>query len=55
MVQIQLPVPGAVAPSQVEALLVELDDEQLGTVTGGAIPVGGWASANVSAIPVGGW
>lgn len=54
MFQIQSPVQGAVTPSQVEAL-VELDDEQLGTVTGGALPVGGWGSANASALPVGGW
>ena len=54
MFQIQSPVQGAVTPSQVEALLVELDDEQLGTVTGGT-PTGGWGSANASALPVGGW
>jgi hypothetical protein len=55
MFQIQFPVPGPVAPSQVEGLFVELNDEQLGTVTGGVSPVGGWGSANSSMIPVGGW
>ena len=45
-----------VIPSQAEALFVELDDEQLATVSGGLlIPVGGWGPADSFAIPVGGW
>jgi len=45
-----------ITPSHAEALLVELDDEQLAAVGGGSlIPVGGWAPPDASAIPVGGW
>ncbi len=55
MFQVQSSLQPAVPSSQVEAL-VELDDEQLGVVCGGAfIPVGGWGSAEVSCSPVGGW
>jgi hypothetical protein len=55
MFQVQSPAHEAIASSQSEALLVELDDEQLAAVGGGLIPVGGWAPPDVCAIPVGGW
>ena len=55
MFQFQSSSQGGATPSPVEVQLVELDDEQLVIVTGGIIPVGGWASANMLAIPVGGW
>jgi hypothetical protein len=55
MIQVQCPAQGSVNPSQVEALFVELDDEQLGLVAGGSIlPTGGWAPAE-SWLPTGGW
>ncbi len=55
MFQVQSPAQPVATPSQAEALIVELDDEQLSIVSGGLIPVGGWRSADVTAIPVGGW
>jgi hypothetical protein len=55
MFQVQPPAQAEVTPSQVETLVVELDDEQLCIVSGGSIPVGGWAFAHASTIPVGGW
>ena len=45
----------AVRFPQAECELVELDDEQLGVVCGGRIPVGGWGAPEPVAIPVGGW
>ena len=54
MFQVQSPAQSTATPSQVESLLVELDDEQLAIVSGGIIPVGGWGSES-TAIPVGGW
>ena len=54
MFQVQSPAQATVTPSQVETLLVVLDDEQLARVSGGFIPVGGWGP-ETSAIPVGGW
>jgi len=60
MIQVQFPAQGSVTPSQAEALFVELNDEQLALVAGGAFlpvagwaPVGGWAPAESA--PVGGW
>ena len=55
MFQVQSSLQAAVPSSQVQAPVIELDDEQLGVVCGGFIPVGGWGSAEVAAIPVGGW
>jgi hypothetical protein len=54
MFQVQSPAQPTATPSQVESLLVELDDEQLAVVSGAMIPVGGWGS-NSASIPVGGW
>jgi hypothetical protein len=54
MSQVQSTAQPTVTPSQVESLLVELDDAQLAIVSGGMIPVGGWGSES-SSIPVGGW
>ncbi len=55
MFQVHTPPRAAATPSQTEILFFELDDEQLGMVSGGLLPVGGWRSSDVSAIPVGGW
>jgi hypothetical protein len=55
MHQVQSSLQAAVPSSHVEASVVELDDEQLGVVCGGVIPVGGWGPIEVSTIPVGGW
>jgi hypothetical protein len=56
MFQVQSVAHKTITPSQAEAFLVELDDEQLAAVGGGSIiPVGGWAPPDASAIPVGGW
>jgi len=56
MSEVQSPAQRQVISSQAEALFVELDDEQLATVSGGLlIPVGGWGPADSFAIPVGGW
>ena len=55
MHQVQSSLQAAVPSFQVEASVVELDDEQLGLVCGGVIPVGGWGPVEVPAIPVGGW
>jgi len=56
MFEVQSPAQRQVISSQAEALFVELDDEQLATVSGGLlIPVGGWGPADSFAIPVGGW
>lgn len=55
MFQVQFSSQQSVNPSPAEALIVELDDEQLAAVGGGVIPVGGWAPVDASAIPVGGW
>jgi len=56
MHQVQSSLQAAVPSFQVEASVVELDDEQLGVVCGGLLPVGGWGGpVEVSAIPVGGW
>lgn len=56
MFQVQCPAQPVATPSRGEALIVELDDEQLGLVAGGLLlPVAGWRSADVPAIPVGGW
>lgn len=54
MFQVQSPAQPTATPSQVDTLIVELDDEQLAIVSGGMIPVGGWG-AESTAIPVGGW
>ena len=55
MFQVQFPAQQTVTASHAEALLVELDDEQLAAVSGGVIPVGGWAPLDPCVIPVGGW
>jgi len=55
MFQVQSPAQQTVSPSHAEALLVELDDAQLAAVSGGVIPVGGWAPLDACVIPVGGW
>jgi len=56
MFQVHFHANDTITPSHAEALLVELDDEQLAAVGGGGlIPVGGWAPPAASAIPVGGW
>ena len=41
--------------SQNEVEFVELSSDELGSVCGGVIPVGGWGTTEISAIPVGGW
>lgn len=40
---------------QSELELVELSSEELASVCGGVIPVGGWGVSQLSIIPVGGW
>lgn len=55
MSQLQSPAPATAVLPQPAVLLVELDDRQLGTVVGGAGPVGGWGAADLSSGPVGGW
>lgn len=54
MFQVQSPVTAASPPTG-EAVVIELDDEQLSLVGGARIPVGGWGSAQMASIPVGGW